>query len=235
MRTPISCLTVVAFLAGCNTPSPSPAPQPTPQAPAQNAAPASAGTSATALDPALANEKSPELFKARFLTTKGDFVLEVHSAWSPRGAARFYNLVKLGYFDGVPFFRVMQGFMAQFGIHGDPAISARWKEAVIADDPSAGHSNERGAISFATAGPNTRTTQVFINYGNNAALDGMGFTPFGKVVQGLDIVDALYNGYGDGVPAGNGPDQGRMQAEGNAYLKRDFPKLDYVKTARLEP
>lgn len=190
-------------------------------------------TSAALTDPKLAVEKAPEVFKTQFATTKGDFVIEVHRAWAPRGADRFYNLLKAGYFQDLAFFRVVQGFMVQFGIHGTPAVSAKWREARIQDDPAAGQSNTRGMVSFATAGPNTRTTQMFINFGDNSRLDGMGFTPFGKVVKGMEVVDKLYNGYGEGAPQGMGPNQGRVQMEGNAYLKKDFPQLDYVKSAAI--
>lgn len=186
------------------------------------------------LAPEKASEKAPLVFKARFATTKGDIVIEVHRDWSPNGADRFLNLVKAGYFDDVAFFRNVQGFMVQFGINGQPEVSTKWRAAKIKDDPAAGQSNTRGYISFATAGPNTRTTQLFINFGNNSRLDGMGFTPFGKVTEGMEVVDKLYNGYGEGAPRGRGPDQGRIQSEGNAYLKKDFPLLDWVKAARIE-
>lgn len=184
--------------------------------------------------PANATATAPETFKARFKTTKGDIVIEGHRSWSPLGADRFYNLVKIGYFKDVAFFRVINGFMAQFGIHGDPQISAQWRPARINDDPKAGQSNARGTVSFAMAGPNTRTTQFFINFANNANLDGMGFTPLGKVVEGMEVVDSIYDGYGEGAPRGMGPDQGRIQMEGNAYLKKDFQKLDYILGAAIE-
>jgi peptidyl-prolyl cis-trans isomerase A (cyclophilin A) len=157
----------------------------------------------------------------------------VHRAWAPHGADRFYNLVRAGYYDGVRFFRVLPGFMAQFGIHGDPVVSAAWRDQRIPDDPVR-RTNVRGMVSFATAGPGTRTTQVFINFANNDRLDAMGFSPFGQVVEGMEVVDQLYADYGEGQPRGRGPDQGRMQAEGNAYLARQFPKLDTVKSARIE-
>jgi peptidyl-prolyl cis-trans isomerase A (cyclophilin A) len=185
------------------------------------------------LKPELATEKSPAVYKVQFATTKGDFIIEAHRDWSPQGADRFYNLVKMGYYNGAAFFRAIEGFMVQFGINGSPEVNAKWRSADIPDDPSAGQSNKRGFISFAMAGPNTRTTQVFINYGDNGRLDGMGFTPFGRVVKGMEIVEGLYKGYGEGAPGGAGPDQGRVQAEGNAYLKKDFPKLDWVKTVRI--
>ena len=184
--------------------------------------------------PEQAVEKAPATYKARFKTTKGDFVVEVTRDWSPNGADRIYNLVKLGYFTDIAFFRVLDGFVAQGGIHGDPSMSARWRNARFPDDASTGHSNARGTMVFATAGPNTRTTQFFVNFKDNGMLDSMGFTPFGKVVAGMDVVDKLNKEYGEGAPRGAGPDQGRIQSEGNAYLKKDFPRLDYIKTAALE-
>lgn len=184
--------------------------------------------------PENAKDKAPDTFKAKLKTTKGDFVIQVTRDWAPNGADRFYNLVKLGYFNDIAFFRAIDGFMVQFGIHGDPSVSAHWRGATIMDDKAAGHTNERGAITFATSGPNSRTTQLFINFGNNGNLDSMGFTPFGKVTSGLEVVDSLYKGYGEGAPRGSGPDQGRVQMEGNAYLRKDFPKLDYIKSASLE-
>jgi peptidyl-prolyl cis-trans isomerase A (cyclophilin A) len=168
----------------------------------------------------------------RFETTKGAFVVQVHRDWAPRGADRFYNLAKAGFFDDVRFFRVISGFMVQFGIHGEPAVAAAWREAQIPDDPVK-QTNTRGRITFATAGPDTRTTQVFINFKDNPRLDGMGFAPFGEVVEGMSVVDSLFAGYGEGRPSGGGPDQGRIQAEGNAYLKREFAKLDSVKAAKV--
>lgn len=183
--------------------------------------------------PSTLNEKAPAVYKAKFDTSKGTFVIEVHRDWSPNGADRFYNLVKNGFYNDVRFFRVISGFMVQFGISGNPDLSAVWREARIPDD-AVKESNQRGYVSFATAGPGTRTTQVFINFGDNGGLDGQGFSPFGQVVSGMDVVDALYNGYGEGAPRGLGPDQGRTQAEGNAYLVSDFPKLDYVKKATIE-
>ena len=184
--------------------------------------------------PGSLTEKAPASFKARFETSQGSFTVEVTRSLAPNGADRFYNLVRAGYFTDVEFFRVISGFMCQFGIHADPKVAAAWREARIIDDPVKG-SNTRGAITFATAGPNTRTTQLFINLVDNARLDGMGFSPFGKVTEGMDVVDKIYSGYGEGAPRGNGPDQGRIQQEGNAYLKKDFPKLDYIKSASILP
>jgi peptidyl-prolyl cis-trans isomerase A (cyclophilin A) len=183
-------------------------------------------------DPAALNAKAPAVYQAKFDTSKGPFVIEVHRDWAPQGADRFYNLVKNGFFDNARFFRVIEGFMVQFGINGDPKIAAVWRDADIKDDPVK-QSNGRGTITFATAGPNTRTTQVFINFADNAPLDGQGFSPFGKVVSGMEVVDSLYSGYGEGAPNGNGPDQGRIQSQGNAYLEQDFPKLDFIKTATI--
>jgi len=183
-------------------------------------------------DPTLANAKAPETFKVKFTTTKGDFTVETTRAWSPLGADRFFNLVKAGFYKDVAFFRVISGFMVQFGIHGDPAVSAAWRGANIQDDPVK-ESNKKGYVSYAMAGPGTRTTQMFINYGNNARLDDMGFSPFAKVIEGMDVVESIYSGYGEGAPSGMGPDQGGVQMRGNAYLKKDFPKMDYILSAQL--
>ena len=193
---------------------------------------ASAAGAGNLSDPAALNAKAPAVYKAKFDTSKGPFVVEVHRDWAPRGADRFYNLVKNGFYDNARFFRVIEGFMVQFGINGDPSVAGAWRDADIKDDPVK-QSNERGTITFATAGPNTRTTQVFINFGDNAGLDGQGFSPFGKIVSGMEVVDSLYGGYGEGAPNGNGPDQGRIQSQGNAYLEQDFPKLDFIKSATI--
>ena len=184
------------------------------------------------LNPASLNQKAPETYKARFVTTAGPFVVEVTRAWAPLGADRFYNLVKYDYFTGASFFRVLPNFVVQFGISAKPAVSAAWQRANIPDDPVT-QSNKRGTLTFATAGPNTRTTQIFINLGDNAALDQQGFSPFGQVVEGMDVVDKLYSGYGEGAPQGNGPDQQRVQTEGKAYLDKNFPKLDSIKSASI--
>jgi peptidyl-prolyl cis-trans isomerase A (cyclophilin A) len=183
-------------------------------------------------DPSKLTETAPDNFKAVFSTTKGNFTVEVTRSLSPNGADRFYNLAKSGFFTDIAFFRVIPGFMCQFGIHGDPAISAKWRDANIQDDPVKG-SNTRGTITFATAGPNTRTTQLFINFADNTSLDGQGFAPFGKVVEGMDVVDKINGEYGEGAPSGSGPDQQRIQMEGNAYLKKDFPHLDYIKSVTV--
>jgi|SRR6185312_1322180 len=177
-------------------------------------------------NPSKLTEKAPDTFKVKFDTTKGSFTVEVTRSLAPNGADRFYNLVKAGYFKDIGFFRVVPGFMVQFGIDGDPKISAAWREANIQDDPVKG-SNTRGTITFATAGPNTRTTQLFINYGNNTFLDGQGFAPFGKVTEGMDVVDKINSEYREN------PNQGAIQMQGNEYLKKSFPNLDYIKSATL--
>jgi peptidyl-prolyl cis-trans isomerase A (cyclophilin A) len=182
--------------------------------------------------PSAFTEQAPATFKANFETSKGTFVIEVHRDWAPMGADRFYNLVKNGFYDDVRFFRVIEGFMAQFGIHGSPAVAAAWRGAQIKDDPVK-QSNKRGFVTFATAGPNTRTTQLFINFRDNAGLDRQGFAPFGQVVSGMDVVDKIYSGYGEGAPNGKGPEQGRLQQEGNAYLQKEFARLDYIKSATI--
>jgi len=222
-QTPTQTPTPVATL----TPSPALTPAP---ALVPDTSPPDLG--AALLDPSRATEPAPDRFRVLFETTKGPFVVEVTRAWAPRGADRFYNLVRAGFYDEVAFFRVISGFMVQFGIHGDPRVNAAWRGAEIPDDPVT-QSNRRGMVTYAMAGPDTRTTQLFVNFGDNAGLDRQGFAPFGRVVEGMAVVDSLYPGYGEGAPHGTGPDQGRVQQEGNAYLRTSFPRLDFVKTARL--
>ena len=171
-------------------------------------------------------QTAPATYRVKFETTKGDFVVEVTRAWAPNGADRFYNLVRNGFYDEARFFRVIEGFMAQFGINGDPQVSARWRGASIPDDPVK-QSNLRGYVTYAKGGPNSRTTQMFINFGNNARLDADGFPPIGRVVQGMEVVDQIYTGYGEQ------PNQGRIQMQGNAYLTQSFPNLDYIKKASV--
>jgi peptidyl-prolyl cis-trans isomerase A (cyclophilin A) len=185
-------------------------------------------------NPAALTEQAPATYKARFDTSKGVFVIDVRREWAPLGADRFYNLVKNGFYDENRFFRVISGFMVQFGINGNPQVSTPWRNAQIKDDPVK-QSNKRGFITFATSGPNSRTTQVFINFGDNSRLDGMGFASFGQVSTGMNVVDQLYADYGEGAPQGRGPNQGRIQGEGNAYLTRDFPNLDFVRKATISP
>jgi peptidyl-prolyl cis-trans isomerase A (cyclophilin A) len=185
------------------------------------------------LKPALLKEKAPEEYKVLFSTTRGDFTVSVHRAWAPLGADRFYNLVKHHFYDNASFFRVLPRFVVQFGISAYPAVNAAWHNANIKDDPVK-ESNHRGYITFATGGPNTRTTQVFISLGDNKRLDSMGFSPFGVVEgQGMNVVEMMYEGYGEGAPQGAGPDQEKIQTQGKPYLDKGWPKLDYIKSARL--
>ena len=177
--------------------------------------------------------QAPERFKVRFTTSQGDFTISVTRAWAPRGADRFYNLVRGRLYEDARFFRVVSGFMCQFGIPADPAESVLWKNATIPDDP-VGETNTRGKVTYATSGPGTRTTQLFINYANgNKRLDRMGFAPFGEVTEGMNVVDKLYSGYGEGAPSGSGPDQKRIESQGNPYLQAEFPKLDYIKKTEI--
>jgi len=202
--------------------------------PALASAQAGAPDLAKLKNPAALTEKAPDTYKARFDTSKGVFVVTVHRAWAPLGADRFYNLVKNGFYDECRFFRVLDGFMAQIGMNGDPSVQRAWQTARLQDDPVK-ESNKRGYVTFAHAGTNSRTTQFFINFGDNAAsLDKQGFPPIGQVTTGMDVVDKLYSGYGEGAPRGQGPAQGTIASEGNAYLTKSFPKLDYVKKATIE-
>jgi peptidyl-prolyl cis-trans isomerase A (cyclophilin A) len=180
------------------------------------------------LHPGTLTAKAPEVFQAKFTTTKGDFVVEVTRAWAPLGADRFYNLVKHGFFTDAAFFRVVPGFIIQFGLSADPGVNKVWREANIQDDRVT-QSNRPGTLTFATAGPNTRTTQLFINFGNNTFLDGQGFAPFGRVVSGMEVVQKLYSGYGER------PDQGSITMQGKAYLDKSFPNLDSIQSATIVP
>ncbi len=182
--------------------------------------------------PAEQNRTAPDSFDVRFRTSAGDFRVRVERALAPLGADRVYNLVEIGYYDGVRFVRVLDGYVAQFGMHGDPEINARWAAAPILDDPVAA-SNVRGAVSFAAAGPDTRTTQLFINFQDNVRLDSMGFAPVGRVVEGMEVVDSLHSGYGDYAPRGAGPIAQNVRARGNAYLDEDFPELDRILSATV--
>ena len=192
-----------------------------------------AGCSSEKQEAAAADEHAPDSYKVKFESSKGDFVVTVTRDWSPLGADRFYTLVKSGFYDGARFFRVLPGFVAQFGIAADPAATAKWRNADLVDDPVK-QSNRRATIRFATGGPNTRTTQVFINLADNASLDARGFSPFGVVSQGMEVVDQFYSGYGEGAPNGKGPAQSSAESDGNSYLIREFPKLDYIKKASIE-
>jgi peptidyl-prolyl cis-trans isomerase A (cyclophilin A) len=200
---------------------------PSPAARGTAASTASAAAAKARLkNPAALKAVAPAEYRASFDTTAGPFVILIHRSWAPRAADRFYNLVKNGFFDGCRFFRVMPKFMVQFGINGDPAIQHPWTEANIQDEPVK-QSNKRGTITFATAGPNTRTTQVFINFVDNANLDAQGFTPFGEVASGMDVVDKINAEYGEK------PVQPLIQRQGNAYLTKEFPRLSYVKKATI--
>jgi peptidyl-prolyl cis-trans isomerase A (cyclophilin A) len=174
----------------------------------------------------------PDVYRASFETSKGNFVIEVTRNWAPEGAERFYRLIEQRFYDDARFFRVVRNSIAQFGISGTPAVNARWANMTFADDPVK-QSNLRGTVSFATSGPNTRTTHVFINLKDNSRLDKSGFAPFGKVVEGMAVVDQLYCFYGDLPPRGEGPDPARIEREGNEYLEVRFPRLDYIKKARI--
>jgi peptidyl-prolyl cis-trans isomerase A (cyclophilin A) len=180
------------------------------------------------LDPSTLTATAPESFQAKLTTTKGDVIIQVTRSWAPLGADRFYNLVRAGFYTDAAFFRVLPGFMAQFGLSARPDVSQAWVQAKIADDPVT-QNNTRGRITFATAGPNTRTTQLFINYADNSRLDPLGFAPFGEVVQGMDVVDRIYSGYGEQ------PNQGSIRAEGKAYLESNFPMLDKIVSATIIP
>jgi peptidyl-prolyl cis-trans isomerase A (cyclophilin A) len=228
---------VVACL-GCTSKQPEPADANSKSDPAA-AAPAKADAKAEGpptegdlLDPSKATATAPDTYKVKFETTKGAFVVEAHRDWAPRGADRFYNLVKLGFYDDVAFFRAIDGFMVQFGINGDPKVTQAWKSAKIEDD-EVKQSNKKGYITFATSGKNSRTTQVFINYGNNVNLDPMGFAPFGEVIEGMEVVTSLHTGYGEGAPGGMGPSQGAIEQRGSEYLRTQFPKLDWVERATI--
>ncbi|HEX4642547.1 MAG TPA: peptidylprolyl isomerase [Candidatus Acidoferrales bacterium] len=233
---------IFASGATAQTPAPAPAKKPAPAAKAPAAkAPAAKAPAArtTPYDPALLHPetlkaKAPAEYDVKFVTTAGDFTVHVTRAWAPNGADRFYNLVRHHFYDGSAFFRVLSGFMAQFGLSAYPEVSKVWENATIKDDPVA-QSNHRGFVSFATAGPNTRTTQAFINFGNNEALDKSGFAAFAVVSDGMDVVDKLYNGYGEGAPDGHGPAQDLIGTRGHLYLEKSFPKLDIIRSATVVP
>ena len=181
------------------------------------------GTDPALLQPASLKDTAPDVYEVKFTTTAGGFVVKVTRAWAPLGADRFYNLVKHHFFDNAAFFRVVPGFVVQFGISADPQVARAWQNATIKDDKVT-QSNKVGYVTFATAGPNTRTTQLFISLGNNTFLDAQGFSPFGQVTEGLDVVQKIYSGYGES------PDQGQIAAKGKAYLDQNFPKLDVIKS-----
>lgn len=225
----ISCVLLLSLLTfACSTKGEAPPSSESKSTPKQAAAEAQSPAQPKAAD---GEEQAPARFTVKLETTKGDILMDVTREWAPKGADRFYTLVKSGFFNDVAFFRVISGFMVQVGISGDPALNAKWRTKRIPDDPVK-QSNVKGMVSFASAGPNSRTTQIFINYSDNARLDRMGFAPFAKVRE-MQVAESLYAGYGEGAPRGKGPNQGRMQAQGNAYLKSDFPELDYIKRATV--
>jgi peptidyl-prolyl cis-trans isomerase A (cyclophilin A) len=179
--------------------------------------------------PASLTEQAPAEYKVRFAASNGTFTVAVHRAWAPIAADRFYNLVKNGFYDEARFFRVVPNFMVQFGMNGNPSITAAWAPTPMKDEPTK-QSNKKGYITFARTGaPNSRGTQVFINYKDNGFLDSQGFAPFGEVVEGMDVVEKITSQYGEK------PNQGQITANGNAYLTKEFPKLDYIKTATIVP
>ncbi|HET9833024.1 MAG TPA: peptidylprolyl isomerase [Vicinamibacterales bacterium] len=220
-------LATVALAAQTSTPKPA---APKPAAPAAAAPKPAAPAPNRLLNPAALTAKAPETFKVKFDTTKGPIVLELHRDWAPKGVDRFYNMTRNGFFNGVRFFRVIPNFMAQFGINGDPAVNEAWEKARLADDPPNGKSNVRGILTYGTAGqPNSRGTQLFINYKDNSYLDKTGFVPIGEVVEGMELVDMLYADYG----AAPQNEQNTLVSQGNKYMQTKYPKLDYVKTATI--
>jgi peptidyl-prolyl cis-trans isomerase A (cyclophilin A) len=225
----VSLCVLAAISAGAQTSATAPAKKP---APAKTPATSAGPFDRALLQPSLLKSKAPAEYDVKFVTTAGDFTIRVTRAWAPLGADRFYNLVRHHFYDGAAFFRVLPGFMAQFGLSAYPEVSKAWEQANIKDDPVV-QSNHRGFVSFAMAGPNTRTTQVFINFGNNERLDKSGFSAFGMVTDGMESVDKLYSGYGEGAPDGNGPDQSMIGNRGRAYLEKGYPKLDTIKSATL--
>ena len=223
------CLVALPALAAAQTPSAGANPKaqtPTVSHPATHTM-TNGSSSSSLLHPATLKETAPENFEATFHTTKGDFVVTVTRSWAPIGADRFYSLVKHGFFTGAPFFRIVPGFVVQFGLTGNPAVNAAWANANIQDEPVK-QSNLVGYVTFAKSSlPNSRTTQLFINLGNNAGLDPQGFSPFGKVTSGMDVVQKLYPGYGQD------PDQGAITSQGSAYFSKKFPNLDLIKSASI--
>jgi peptidyl-prolyl cis-trans isomerase A (cyclophilin A) len=254
MKTAKWCAVIVAMvlLAGCKKEQPASEPPPAPVAKTETPPPPPASTetkpapseamtgpviksSAPALSagnllkPATLQAKAPDTYRVKFLTTRGEFTVAVTRSLSPLGADRFYNLVRGGFYNDSSFFRVVPGFVVQFGIAAKPAVSAAWKQTEIKDDPVLG-SNKRGYLTFATSGPGTRTTQIFINLKDNPRLDGMGFSPFGLVEDaGMNVIDMLYDQYGDNA----GPEQDKIESQGNPYLKKGWPKLDYIISATI--
>lgn len=183
--------------------------------------------------PAPVKEVVPDVFHVKLDTSKGTIDIEVHRDWAPAGATHFFQLVKSGFYGGARFFRVVRGFVVQFGINGDPQTNAMWANATLPDDPVKQH-NVTGTVTYAMRGPNTRNTQLFINLADNRSLDSRGFAPIGKVVDGMPAVLELYSSYGDMPPMGQVPDPGRLQQQGNDYLDSHFPRLDFIKKATVQ-
>jgi len=177
-------------------------------------------------------QHAPDSFRVEFTTSKGKFVVKAFRAWAPNGVDRFYYLARNHFYDGERFFRAMPNFVVQFGLHGDPRVNDVWEDMRIPDD-SVKQSNQKGFVTYAMGGPNTRTTQIFINLNDNKRLDPLGFAPIGRVIEGMDVVEILYTGYGDGPPRGKGPEQEKIRKQGDAYLKPGFPLLDYVTRTKL--
>src|SRR5215475_5192689 len=222
----LTSVVLAAATVAAQTPAPKPAPKP---------APATAAAAPKApnrlLNPAALTAKAPDMFKVKFDTTKGPVVILLHRDWAPKGVDRFYNMTRNGFFTGARFFRVIPNFMAQFGISGDPAVNDAWEKARLADDPPNKESNVRGILTYGTTGqPNSRGTQLFINYKDNSYLDKQGFVPIGEVVEGMELVDMLYADYG----AAPQNEQGTLVSQGNKYMASKYPKLDYIKTAVVE-
>jgi peptidyl-prolyl cis-trans isomerase A (cyclophilin A) len=223
--------TVALMSAQTSTPKPAPKPAAPATAAPKAAAPKAAPAPSRLLNPASLTAKAPDNFKVKFDTTKGVIMLELHREWAPKGIDRFYNMTRNGFFSGARFFRVIPNFMAQFGISGDPAVNAAWDKARLADDPPNGKSNVRGMVSYGTTGqPNSRGTQLFINYKDNSYLDKQGFVPIGEVVEGMEVADMLNAEYG----AAPQNEQGNLVSQGNKLMQTKYPKLDYIKTATVE-
>ena len=219
----IALCSLTILLAGCSGQVQNVTETPVPEAEALDVEPVSH----------LAPGKTSNEFKVKFETSRGDVIVEVHRDWSPNGADRIHELVSSGFYNGCRFFRVLDGFMAQTGINGDPKVQKKWRDNNIKDDPVR-QSNKKGYVTYAkSSAPNSRSTQIFFNYKDNSFLDNQGFSPFGKVTKGMDVLEKLYKDYGEGAPSGRGPDQGRIQLEGNKYLNENFPELDYIKKATI--
>lgn len=224
VRRLLTCL-APAILAVTAWAAPPAAGQPASTQPALQPAPFDKALLMNPNDPAF-SAQAPDTATVKFSTSRGDVVIELYRDWAPLGVDRFYNIAKAGLFDQAAFFRIVPDFIVQFGIPADPEVAGKWGEARIKDDPVT-QTNARGTLTFATAGPNTRTTQMFINLKDNAFLDGQGFAPIGKVVEGMDVVESLYAGYGER------PDQFEIKSRGNAYLDESFPRLDKIETTAV--